>query len=410
MSESLHLSVGDRVVYPNQGLCTVEEIKAEHIAGHDLVFVSLVFAQSGARVKVPEAKLVKNGVRRVATRDEVRDTFAFLTSDGELASLDWKKRAADNTKLLTTGGLIGLAKVVKTLAGLTDLRPLPPKERDQYDDARHLLVHELAAALEVSPADAEDALDLVLFPVGKERPKRSAADFKVLADDELGGELLGLDDEVPEISGERDVADVEADSPAGDEAVSHEGPASSTPKAKGGEQATASGERRVEAGTGARKPKAPRAGRPKQAKLEETDPKASAAGPEVATASAATGKRGRTAAAPPSDLDLTRTQTQTAAAASVEEPLTKTKRGRAKKTAAAAPRAADETAAEAGIRTKTEVAGPTEPGLKLEKTATEASSTKRGRAPAGDASKARGRAAGRGGSGSGQGGKGGTTP
>lgn len=193
----LNLTVGDRVVYPNQGLCAVTDIKTEEIAGQKLVFVSLTFLETGAKVKVPKDKLAKNGVRRVATSDEVKAVFDFLKSDSERASLDWKKRARDNTERLSIGGLIGLAEVVKGLQVLSELRPLPPKEREQYNDARHLFVTELAAAMGCSEADAEDALDIVLFPVGKERPKRSVEEFQGLVDDELGlGEdILGLDGE-----------------------------------------------------------------------------------------------------------------------------------------------------------------------------------------------------------------------
>ena len=43
-------------------------------------------------------------------------------------------------------GLLGLAEVVKGLQVLSELRPLPTKERELYDDARHLLVSEIAAA------------------------------------------------------------------------------------------------------------------------------------------------------------------------------------------------------------------------------------------------------------------------
>jgi hypothetical protein len=63
----LNLNVGDRVVYPNQGLCAVTDIKTEEIAGQKLVFVSLTFLETGAKVKVPKDKLAKNGVRRVAS-------------------------------------------------------------------------------------------------------------------------------------------------------------------------------------------------------------------------------------------------------------------------------------------------------------------------------------------------------
>lgn len=195
----LSLSVGDRVVYPNQGLCTVSEIKAEEIAGQRLTFVSLVFEETGATVKVPEQKLVKNGVRRVADAEEARSTLASLQDDGERASLDWKKRARDNSARLAEGGLRGLAEVVKDLQVLSELRPLPPKERGQYNDARHLLVEELSAALGITPADAEDALDVLLFPPGKERPRRSVEEFQASGDDELGlgDDLLGMGDEAP---------------------------------------------------------------------------------------------------------------------------------------------------------------------------------------------------------------------
>lgn len=192
-TSTLSLKPGDRVVYPKQGLCTVDDIRTEEVAGHRLVFVSLVFAETGARVKVPQDKLVKNGVRLVATEADVKEALAFLKSDSEKASLNWKLRKADNVTRMTEGGLVGLAQVVKELQVLSELRPLPPKEREQYNAARHLFVGEIAAAMGLLAADCEDALDLILFPVGKERPKRSIEEFQALAgeDDELGLDDLG---------------------------------------------------------------------------------------------------------------------------------------------------------------------------------------------------------------------------
>lgn len=198
MPDMTSLAVGDRLVYPNQGLCTVTEIKTEEIAGQKLTFVSLVIVETGAKVKVPKEKLEKNGVRRVSTPDDVKKVIDFLKSDSEKASLDWKKRARDNTARLSEGGLIGLATVVKDLQILSELRPLPPKEREQYNDARHLFVEELAAAMGVTPADAEDAFDILLFVPGRDRPKRSIEEFQGMGvDDDLGmdGDLLGMDGE-----------------------------------------------------------------------------------------------------------------------------------------------------------------------------------------------------------------------
>ncbi|MFZ5445415.1 MAG: CarD family transcriptional regulator [Myxococcota bacterium] len=219
------LAVGDRLVYPNQGLCTVTEIKTEEIAGHKLTFVSLVITETGARVKVPREKLEKNGVRRVSTSDDVKKVIDYLKSDTEKASLDWKKRARDNTARLSEGGLIGLAEVVKGLQVLSELRPLPPKEREQYNDARHLFVEELAAAMGVHPADAEDAFDILLFVPGKERPKRSIEEFQGLGgeDDELGldGDLIGLEGE--ESSSEEPEGEEKSEEASEDEGDEDEG-------------------------------------------------------------------------------------------------------------------------------------------------------------------------------------------
>ena len=115
--------------------------------------------------------------------------FSFLRSDSDKANLDWKQRARTNVERMSQGGLMGLAEVVKGLQVLSELRPLPTKERELYDNARHLLVAELAASLNVAEVDAEDSVDVVLFPPGRERPKRTAEEFRSAAGDEDGIEL-----------------------------------------------------------------------------------------------------------------------------------------------------------------------------------------------------------------------------
>src|SRR5262249_11120737 len=85
---AIRLGVGDRVVYPNQGLCKVTGVESKEIAGQKLSFVSLLREEDGARVMVPEAKVVSIGVRKVSSGDEVEKVLAFLKSDSDKASLD----------------------------------------------------------------------------------------------------------------------------------------------------------------------------------------------------------------------------------------------------------------------------------------------------------------------------------
>lgn len=321
---SLTLAVGDRVVYPNQGVCLVFAIATEEIAGHRLTWITMKREEDGSIVKVPQGKVQSIGLRKIAASDEVGQVFTFLKSDSDKANLDWKQRARTNQERMSQGSIVGLAEVVKGLQVLSELRPLPTKERELYDNARHLLVAELAASQGIAECDAEDSLDIILFPVGKDRPKRTAAEFRPGSEDDefdLGGDLLELG------GGELDLASEEGESEgeeAGEEAESGEEEAEST-KGRGAKK-------------GAKKPvlsdddETMAAGRPLLEGLEDAPaPKKRGRPPKPKPILAADApppapkKRGRPPKPKP-DLDLT----QTAAAAAPK------KRGRPPKSAAAA--------------------------------------------------------------------------
>ncbi|MBN9683310.1 MULTISPECIES: CarD family transcriptional regulator [unclassified Corallococcus] len=239
-SAALQLQVGDRVVYPNQGVCRVAAIDVKEVAGQSLTFVTMRREEDGAVVMVPQGKILSIGVRKVASPADVEEIYAFLRSDSDKADLDWKQRARTNLDRMTQGGILGLAEVVKGLQVLSELRPLPTKERELYDNARHLLVSEVAAALGTAEANAEDSIDIVLFPPGKERPKRTAAEFARPGGDEddmdLDGDLMGLEggeldlpsDEEPQSESEEESSDEEG----GEEEGGEEG-AEDAPKKRG---------------------------------------------------------------------------------------------------------------------------------------------------------------------------------
>ncbi|MCP3057998.1 transcriptional regulator [Myxococcus sp. K38C18041901] len=232
------LAVGDRVVYPNQGVCRVTAIDTKEVAGQKLIFVTMRREEDNALLMVPQAKVVAIGVRRVASPEDVKSLFAFLRADGDKADLDWKQRARTNQERMTQGGILGLAEVVKDLQVLSELRPLPTKERELYDNARHLLVSEVATALGTAEVNAEDAIDLVLFPPGRERPKRTAAEFAKGDEDDLGldGDLLGLDGDLDLPSEEEPQSESDEESSSedeGEESSEEKGDEESAPKKRG---------------------------------------------------------------------------------------------------------------------------------------------------------------------------------
>ena len=246
------LRVGDRVVYPNQGICRITGVSTKVIAGQSWEVVTLSREEDGATVMVPSAKVMGIGLRKVADIAAIEKVFDELASPSNDPQLDWKVRHRENADRMSGGGLFGTVEVLRGLHALSRVRPLPPKERELYDNARHLLVGEIAAAMDLALHVAEDNLDYALWPpVGMKRKGRTLEpatlgppppSVRVAEDD------LGFDDEEAE----------------------EETPAAAAPAAKGGESEDEEAEAEKEAP--AEKP-APKAA-PKKAPAEKHAPAA----------------------------------------------------------------------------------------------------------------------------------------
>ncbi len=254
------------------------------IGGHKESFVKLSREDDDATVMVPKGRLAKVGLRRIADVSELSKVFAYLVAPVEGPELDWKVRHRTHGERMSEGGLMGLAQVVKGLTTLADLRPLPPKERELYDNARHLLVSEVAAAAQIADVSAEDAVDLALFPPGVERKKPEIA-LPLGGED---GEDLGLDESV-DLGGETlepldgEAAAEPAEEAAGsepEEAVEAEGEAEAEPDAEPEGEAKApkkAGRKPAEKPAKAAKaPKAEKPAKPKAAKAPKAEKPAKA--------------------------------------------------------------------------------------------------------------------------------------
>jgi RNA polymerase-interacting CarD/CdnL/TRCF family regulator len=189
------VAIGDRVVYPSGGICRVKGVESKVIAGQPWVMLMLTREEDGATVMVNQSKVDTIGLRKVASGDAIAVLFDFFTSSSADPELDWKVRHRENFEKMAAGGLLDTAGVLKGLHALAQLRPLPTKERELYDNARHLLVGEIAASLNLPMAVAEDQIDYALNPPpgsGRAAPKDLPLDLKSLRRSLSGSARRGL--------------------------------------------------------------------------------------------------------------------------------------------------------------------------------------------------------------------------
>jgi RNA polymerase-interacting CarD/CdnL/TRCF family regulator len=164
VTDASSLAPGQRLIYPGQGVCEIVGVEVKEIAGQQLELIRMRRVEDGAAVMVPRGKVPSIGLRHLPTPAQIEGAFHYLGASYDAPELDWKTRHRDNADRLLLGGLLGVAEVVKGLHGLSRMRPLPTKERELYDHARHLLVSEISAALAVPAGLAEDYVDYALIP------------------------------------------------------------------------------------------------------------------------------------------------------------------------------------------------------------------------------------------------------
>jgi CarD family transcriptional regulator len=162
----VRFKVGDKVVYPSQGVSTVESISNEVLAGTDMKCYHLRLIGSESKVMVPVTNSERVGLRPLAEKKSVKLALKRLkTSEGENAE-DWKDRYRANLERIKTGDLDEIVDVLLCLAEVAGRKTLSFRERKMYDHARQLLVYEVAEvdgrSVEKVEQQVEDALGHVV--------------------------------------------------------------------------------------------------------------------------------------------------------------------------------------------------------------------------------------------------------
>jgi CarD family transcriptional regulator len=147
--------VGDKAVYPSQGVAEVVGIEQKEISGKMQRFYVLRVLESDNRIMVPTDKSGQVGLRRVAGEEEIDEVRQILRDkEVHVDRQTWNRRYRGFMEKIRSGSLFEVAEVFRDLYRLKGLKPLSFGERRMLDTARGLIVQEL------SVAQAEDELKI----------------------------------------------------------------------------------------------------------------------------------------------------------------------------------------------------------------------------------------------------------
>lgn len=139
--------IGDKAVYPARGVAEVVSIEEKDIGGSKKKFYVLQILDTDHKIMVPVDNAKNVGLRPPISESDIREIFALLKE--KTVAFDnqtWNRRYRGFMDKIKTGYVFDVAEVMRDLYRLRAVKSLSFGERRMLENARTLIVKEIAIA------------------------------------------------------------------------------------------------------------------------------------------------------------------------------------------------------------------------------------------------------------------------
>ena len=150
------------VVYPSHGVGKVIEIEKREIAGQMLEMYVIEFDKEKMTQRVPIGKIKENGVRKVSTKNQLKEIFEILTGKAKIRRTMWSRRAQEYEAKINSGDIKLLAEVVRDLFRSDSQPEQSYSERQLYEASRERLAREVAVIEKTDEQKAIEKMETIL--------------------------------------------------------------------------------------------------------------------------------------------------------------------------------------------------------------------------------------------------------
>ncbi|WP_208435369.1 CarD family transcriptional regulator [Bartonella phoceensis] len=161
-SSTKGFSTSEYIVYPTHGVGQIIAIEDQEVAGHKLKLFVIHFAKDKMDVKVPIAKALSVGMRKLSAVDSVERALKILHGKARVKRTMWSRRAQEYDAKINSGDLICIAEVVRDLFR-SNLQPEQSySERQLYTAALERMAREIAVINNLSETEAINLIEMHL--------------------------------------------------------------------------------------------------------------------------------------------------------------------------------------------------------------------------------------------------------
>lgn len=153
--------LGDKAVYPGQGVAEVICIEERDIAGVRQCFYVLQVVDTERKILVPVANADAAGLRPLAARADIGAIFDILRERASADDQTWNRRYRGFMEKIKGGSLVALAEILRDLSRLKQGKQLSFGERRMLETAGTMLIKEIATAREQTDEQVKIEIDAI---------------------------------------------------------------------------------------------------------------------------------------------------------------------------------------------------------------------------------------------------------
>ncbi len=147
--------IGDKIIYPNQGLGVIEDIQEENYFGEKFRIFHVRILSNNTLVLVPSSNALEIGIRKPVSEDAIDELFEFMKNGQVDVTMNWKGRYKEHLGLMKSGSILDMAFVLKSLYYLNLIKPLSFREKKMMEKAKKLIVTEISEVSSLPNSDIE---------------------------------------------------------------------------------------------------------------------------------------------------------------------------------------------------------------------------------------------------------------
>lgn len=153
---------GQYVVCPAYGVGIVSGTENQEVAGTKLTVLVIVFEKSKMTVRLPINALNSKSIRRLCSKEEMKEAIDCLKGPTRVRKMMWSRRAQEYESKINSGNPIAIAEVVRDLHRSATQPEHSYSERQIYQEALDRLMREYAVVEEIDELQARSHLEKVL--------------------------------------------------------------------------------------------------------------------------------------------------------------------------------------------------------------------------------------------------------